>query len=88
MDNENSEVTPDSHTISPSPLPRGESQWILNALNDMRDRLDERYDRLDERLRKIENTLSTYKGYLIAGFAVLTVLSVVLRFVNLDASLR
>lgn len=51
-------------------------------------RLEEKFDKLDDRLRAVENKISKATGWVMAGFAFLVLLQVLLRFVNISISLK
>ena len=62
-----------------TPAGIGESPWVMNAINRLDERLEQRYEALDERLRSIEKAISSFKGWLAAAVLFLVLLQVFLR---------
>ncbi len=68
-------------------MSQGESQWVMNALNQLEARVDARFDRLDDRLRGVENKISWLWGGFAAVTALLTLLLVLTRILDISISL-
>ena len=73
-------ATPTPPKPIPPPDRPGELVWIREALN----KLDGKLDKLDERLRTVENKISTAKGWITAGFALLFLLQLVLKLFDVS----
>ena len=58
----------------------GESNWVMHGIN----RLDTKMDKLEERLRAVENKISKATGWLMAGFSLLVIIQIALRFVDIS----
>ena len=73
-------ATPAPPKPTPPPDRPGELAWIREAIN----KLDGKLDKLDERLRTVENKISTAKGWITVGFALLFLLQLVLKLFDVS----
>lgn len=81
---------PDPELSSPPPDQTTPSDWIMNAINRLDDRVTENAKIQDERLRTVENAISSFKGWLAAfgvGLVILQILAF-LAYRFLDISLK
>ena len=60
------------------------SDWIMNGIN----QLNQRLEGIDGRLRKVENQNSRILGWGSAMFLVLVTLQIVLKFFDIEISLK
>ena len=76
-------ATPDDAGVAqtaPPVLVQGEAGWIMQGINP----LNARIDGLDERLRAVENKISKATGWVMAGFAIVVILQILLKFFDIS----
>ena len=81
---------PDPSQSVPPPDQATPSDWIMNAINRLDERVTENARIQDERLRAVENAISSFKGWLGAFGVGLVILQIIAFFAYrfLDISLK
>ncbi len=76
MENKDKTTPEDIGHPPTSTPPLRDSNWVMNGIN----RLDQRLEGMDERLRKVENQISKILGWGSAMFFFMVILQIVLKF--------